>query len=174
MAAGGKRLRWYNVQLFLAALLQTMVLFAPLSFAGNWTTRQTGFLHPLWISLENFDRSSGKSTLDIIPAYLRPELIFLSLWMAGLAAFLWWTLFKNTQLSRKIDLLGTSFGGFAAMIIIAFFVSRTTYWHIEGEADQIETILQREFFLLLFPLIFAFLARARMRRQVAKDDMKDA
>ena len=169
MAAGRSRLRWYHVQLFLAASLQTLTLFAPLSFAGNWEIRQTGFLHPLWIATETFDTTTRETATHIIPAFLRPELIFLSLWMGTLAGFLWWTLFKKSTLKQKIDRIGNSFGGFALQVIIAFFVARTVSWHIEG--DELEVMMQREFFLLLFPVTFAYLARQGMRRRLIRDEL---
>lgn len=173
MAAGDKRLRWYQVQLFLAAALQTLTLFAPLSFAGNWDVRQTGFLHPLWISVETFDTATRETATHFIPAYLRPELILLSLWMGILAGFLWYALFKSMKLKNRIDLIGNSFGGFALQVIIAFFVARTMSWHIEGTGEAIEVIMQREFFLLLFPVVFAYLARQRMRRQLFLEELEN-
>lgn len=171
MAAGKKRLRWYHVQLFLAASLQTLTLFAPLSFGGNWEIRQTGFLHPLWVATESFDTATRETSMDIIPAYLRPELLLLSIWMGILAGFLWWTLFQRASLRKKINQIGNSFGGFALQVIIAFFVARTISWHIGGGEAELEIMMQREFFLLLFPVIFAYLARQRMRVQQARDEL---
>lgn len=155
---------WYKVQLGLALVLQVLGLAAPLAYGGNWAAHETGFLHPLWISIETYDVTSHHSSSVWTWFFMRLELILLVVWMLGLAGFLAYVLFSRLSLAAKFERLGNSFGGFAAQIIIAFFVARSIGGHFSEVGGEIEVSLQREFFILLFPIIFIYLARQRMRR----------
>ena len=157
---------WYKVQLGLALGLQVLGLGAPLAYGGNWGAHETGFLHPLWISIETYDVSSHHASSEWTWFFLRVELIILVAWMLGLAGFLAYVLFSKLSLAAKYERLGNSFGGFAAQIILAYFVARSIVWHFSDVGTEIEVSLQREFFILLFPIIFIYLARQRIRRRL--------
>ncbi len=164
MAAGRSPFRWYKVQLGLAFVLQVMGIAAPLSYGGNWSAQQTAFLHPGWVAVETYDLQAGTSQTTTYWFFERWELAILVVWMAGLSIFMAHTLLARLSIKEKYIRLGNSFGGFAAQIILAYFVSRSVIWHLKEGEGAVELILQREFFFLLFPIIFIYLARRRIAR----------
>lgn len=156
---------WYKVQLVLAAVLQAMSIFVPLSYAGNWENHTTAFLHPLWISSETNDFATRTVTTDTDWFFQRPELIVLVIWMGALTFLMGWVIFSKVSWARRVDRLGKAMGGFAAQILLAYLVAQSASWHV-GEVttgSPIEVRTQPEFFLLLFPLVLSFMAWRRMK-----------
>ncbi len=165
-----RKFYWYQAQLFFAAILQFLFVFAPLSYAGNWSTHQTAFLHPFWITSETNDFASRTATTDLTWFFLRPELILLVAWMLGLAFLLMWILFAKVDWNRKVDRLGKAVGGFAAQMVIAYLVAQSAVWHVGDAVDgeEIELRMLPQFLLLIFPLILSYMAWTRMKKISSK------
>lgn len=164
--ASSPKFYWYKVQLFFAAGLQFLVVFAPLSYAGNWGAHRTAFLHPFWITAETTDFAARTSESEVTWFFLRFELIFLVVWMVGMAFLIFWVTLSKVGWAQRVDRLGKAMGGFAAQIVLAYFVAQSVVWHVgdAGQGEEIEFRLLPQFFLLLFPLIFSYLAWKRMKR----------
>lgn len=164
--ASKRKFYWYKAQLLFAAVLQFLAVFAPLSYAGNWGAHRTAFLHPFWITSETNDFVARTSTTDLIWFFLRFELIFLVVWMVGLGILVTWVIFSKTDWANRVDRLGKAMGGFAAQIVLAYLIAQSVVWHVgeESPGEEIEFRLLPQFFLLLFPLIFSYMAWKRMKR----------
>ncbi len=166
--ARSRRFYWYHVQLFFAAVLQFLVVFAPLSYAGNWRTHQTAFLHPFWIYSETVDFARQSFASDLTWFVQRPELILLVVWMLGLGFLLLWILFAKADQSRKAGLLRKAIGGFAVQIALAYLVAQSVTWHVTDTvgSEEVQLRVLPQFLLLLFPLFFSYMAWNRMRKQL--------
>lgn len=164
--AGLTRFRWHHAQLSLAALLQFLLLLAPLSYAGNWSQNKSAFLHAAYISMEQFDPETREVTVETLWMYQRLELALLSILILGLGIALVLILLRKFGPEVRRRVLGKSLGGFALQVIVAWFVAQTADWHVGSSPNgETDLSLQPEFFLYLFPLILAYLAYQRMGRQ---------
>ena len=61
-----RKFYWYQAQLLFAAFLQFLAIFAPLSYAGNFSQHKTAFLHAFWVSEETVDFANRTTSLDLI------------------------------------------------------------------------------------------------------------
>lgn len=162
--AAPSRFRWYHFQLLLAAGLQFLSLFAPLSYGGNWGSHTTAFLHPLWITTEKADFAARTFEESTVWFFFRPELILLVVWMVALGFLMCWVILGRISQEQKIDRLGKAMGGFAAQILLAYFIAQSVTWHVAAGED-LELRILPQFFLLLFPLILSYLAWKRMKKE---------
>ena len=161
-----RKFYWYQAQLLFAAFLQFLAIFAPLSYAGNFSQHRTAFLHAFWVSEETVDFATRTTSLDLIWFFLRPELLVLVVWMTGMGFLLLWVLYSKTDWVHRRERLGKAMGGFAAQIILAYFVANSVTGHVgEPEAGgEVVFKFMPQFFLLLFPLIFCYMAWRRMKK----------
>lgn len=160
-----RRFRWHHFQLILAALLQLLIVLAPLSYSVNWEQNSTAILHPAYIVGETYEPELRDSTVETTYFFQRIELALLSFWVLALSGFLFWMAFGKMDLDRRKDYLGKSMGGFALQIIIAYFVSLSVSWHVgEVTGDSTITTTQPEFLLFMFPMVFAYLAYLNLKK----------
>lgn len=173
--ASARKIPWYKVQLLFAAGLQILFVFAPLSYAGNWSAHTTANLHPFWITTETTDFAAGTTDTGFTWFFMRFELAFLVLWMVGMAFLLLWVLYAKASKPQKVDRLGKAMGGFAGQIVLAYFIAQSVTWHVGEPAagEEIEMRFLPQFFLLMFPLIFTYMAWKRMKGSRKKKELSE-
>ena len=164
---------WYQVLLTLTALLQVLLIGAPLSFASNWDDRVSGYLHPAWITVETHATDANENLTTVIWAWENIWLAMLTVSMLGLAIFMIYIGYIRPIDRAKLIFINFGIFAFLLQIVGSYFVARTVFFHVPDARGDIEFLLLPEFFIQCFPPIFLFFARLRIKRRMRRESERE-
>jgi hypothetical protein len=162
--------RKQNYLLFLAAVINMSIVFAPIGYAANYARSTYAWLHGSWITIEKANLGGGAANYTSI-SVTGDALLFLfaaltTLLAAGLAIFI----FINRRPILKQRAL--------FIILIALLGQAVLGWILEnhlisfvgtGGPDDLETRLQAQYWLHIFPPLFTWWAWIAVRRREKKE-----
>lgn len=158
--------RKQNYLLFLAAAINLSLVFAPLGYAANYARNTYAWLHGSWITIEKADPLGGAANYSLVSVtgdFLLFSFAALTTVLAlGLAVFI----FINRRPILKQR--------FLLIILVALVGQALLGWILENhlldfvgtaEPKDLETRLQAQYWLHLFPPLFTWWAWISVKRE---------